>query len=166
MTQKRLTEEDIEAGRSPAGGFTEKQLAAWGVPWPPPKGWRHRLVYGDGPRPRGGSDGAPKPIVVGRTGAENVIDDDYDYPPWETGPASGQVTACLTFLQTCRIYSMDTVSIEEARRKLGEIVDRVRFTDEPTIITRQGKTAVFVVSSDWYRAAFHALAEHGKERQR
>ena len=61
---------------------------------------------------------------------------------------------------------MDTVSIEEARRKLGEIVDRVRFTDEPTIITRQGKTAVFVVSSDWYRAAFHALAEHGKERQR
>lgn len=31
-----LTREEVEAGRSPAGGFTRKQLAAWGVPWPPP----------------------------------------------------------------------------------------------------------------------------------
>lgn len=33
----------IEAGRTPAGGFTRKQLAAWGVPWPPPQGWRKEL---------------------------------------------------------------------------------------------------------------------------
>jgi hypothetical protein len=32
----RLTPEEIESGRSPAGGFTRKQLAAWEVPWPPP----------------------------------------------------------------------------------------------------------------------------------
>jgi hypothetical protein len=24
-------------------GFTRAQLAEWGVPWPPPKGWRRRL---------------------------------------------------------------------------------------------------------------------------
>jgi len=30
----RLTPEEVEAGRSPAGGFTRAQLAAWGVPWP------------------------------------------------------------------------------------------------------------------------------------
>jgi hypothetical protein len=35
----RLTPEEVEAGRSPAGGFTRKQLAAWGVLWPPPAGW-------------------------------------------------------------------------------------------------------------------------------
>ena len=27
----RLSREEVEAGRSPAGGFTKKQLAAWGV---------------------------------------------------------------------------------------------------------------------------------------
>ena len=90
MTQKRLTEEDIEAGRSPAGGFTEKQLAAWGVPWPPPKGWRHRLVYGDRPRPRSDSKRAPKPVVMGRTGADNVIPETAEYwPPWELPPVPG-----------------------------------------------------------------------------
>lgn len=25
------------------GGWTAKQLAVWGVPWPPPKGWRKDL---------------------------------------------------------------------------------------------------------------------------
>jgi hypothetical protein len=39
-----LTEADIEAGKSQRGGFTREQLAAWGVPWPPPKGWRATLT--------------------------------------------------------------------------------------------------------------------------
>jgi hypothetical protein len=39
-----LTDADIEAGKSARGGFTREQLAAWGVPWPPPKGWRARLT--------------------------------------------------------------------------------------------------------------------------
>lgn len=38
-----LTAEEIEAGRSPAGGWTRAQLAQWGVPWPPPKGWKAGL---------------------------------------------------------------------------------------------------------------------------
>ncbi len=40
----RLTREEVEAGRSPAGRFTRKQLAAWGVPWPPPSGWLRTLL--------------------------------------------------------------------------------------------------------------------------
>ncbi|MEK6281885.1 MAG: hypothetical protein AABN95_16145 [Acidobacteriota bacterium] len=39
-----LTDADIEKGKSARGGFTRKQLARWGVPWPPPKGWRKRLT--------------------------------------------------------------------------------------------------------------------------
>jgi hypothetical protein len=39
-----LTDAEIEAGKTPAGGFTRKQLAKWGVSWPPPKGWRARLT--------------------------------------------------------------------------------------------------------------------------
>lgn len=34
---------EIELKRTPGGGWTRKQLAAWGVSWPPPKGWRKRL---------------------------------------------------------------------------------------------------------------------------
>lgn len=42
-----MTEQEIEDGRSPAGGFTKATLASWGVPWPPPKGWQLRLLRGE-----------------------------------------------------------------------------------------------------------------------
>ncbi|WP_165365974.1 hypothetical protein [Bifidobacterium pseudolongum] len=35
--------DEVEAARTPAGGWMKKQLAQWGVPWPSPKGWRERL---------------------------------------------------------------------------------------------------------------------------
>lgn len=34
----------IEAARTPAGGWTRATLAEWGVPWPPPKGWKAKLI--------------------------------------------------------------------------------------------------------------------------
>lgn len=47
---------------------------------------------------------------------------------------------------------MEQVSIEQARLKLGEIVDRARLADQATLITRQGKPAAVVVNVEWYRA--------------
>jgi hypothetical protein len=44
----RLTPEEVEAGRSPAGGFTREQLAKWNVPWPPPAGWLQALLRDEG----------------------------------------------------------------------------------------------------------------------
>lgn len=38
------TAAEIEAAMTPSGGWTRDQLAAWGVPWPPPKGWKRRLL--------------------------------------------------------------------------------------------------------------------------
>jgi hypothetical protein len=35
--------EEVMALRTPAGSWTKKTLASWGVPWPPPKGWRVKL---------------------------------------------------------------------------------------------------------------------------
>lgn len=35
--------DEVEAARTPAGGWTKDTLAQWGIPWPPPKGWRERL---------------------------------------------------------------------------------------------------------------------------
>lgn len=40
----KLTREDIEAGKSKAGGYTREQTAKWGVPWPLTKGWKKKLI--------------------------------------------------------------------------------------------------------------------------
>jgi hypothetical protein len=39
-----ITNEEIEAKRTPAGGWKKATLAEWGVPWPAPKGWRKTIV--------------------------------------------------------------------------------------------------------------------------
>lgn len=38
------TAAEITDARTERGGWTRAQLAEWGVPWPPPRGWRKRLV--------------------------------------------------------------------------------------------------------------------------
>jgi hypothetical protein len=35
--------DEVAAAQTPAGGWTRATLADWGVPWPPPKGWRAGL---------------------------------------------------------------------------------------------------------------------------
>ena len=35
---------EIEDRRSIAGRWSRSVLEGWGVPWPPPRGWRHRLI--------------------------------------------------------------------------------------------------------------------------
>jgi len=50
------------------------------------------------------------------------------------------------------------MSIEAARAKLGEIIDRARLADEFTGITRQGKPGAVVVSYGWYEQAKALIA--------
>lgn len=45
-----MTHEEIDVARTPNGGWTKAQLSKWGVPWPPPKGWKRALVD-NGPMP-------------------------------------------------------------------------------------------------------------------
>lgn len=40
------TPEEIQAAMTAKGGWTKRQLARWGVPWPPPQGWPERLAQG------------------------------------------------------------------------------------------------------------------------
>jgi len=47
----KVSKEEIEAAKTPKGGFTRKQLAVWGVAWPPPYGWAREL-QGLPPLPR------------------------------------------------------------------------------------------------------------------
>jgi hypothetical protein len=39
-----MSEAEIEAAKTAKGGWTKAQLAEWGVPWPPPKGWKKALT--------------------------------------------------------------------------------------------------------------------------
>lgn len=43
----KLTAEEIEAGKSENGGFTKAQFEAWGIEYPPPKGWKEKLMAGE-----------------------------------------------------------------------------------------------------------------------
>jgi hypothetical protein len=41
-----ITREEIEAAKSEKGGWTKATLAGWGIPWPPPTGWKETLIAG------------------------------------------------------------------------------------------------------------------------
>jgi hypothetical protein len=41
-----ITEQEIEEKKTASGGWTRETLAGWGVPWPPPRGWRKALIAG------------------------------------------------------------------------------------------------------------------------
>ena len=45
----KVPREELEACRTAAGGysFTRERLSSWGVPWPPPAGWRRALECGE-----------------------------------------------------------------------------------------------------------------------
>lgn len=42
----QVSREEIERHKTPNGGYTRETLAMWGVPWPPPKGWKAKLISG------------------------------------------------------------------------------------------------------------------------
>ena len=47
MEKTPITEEEILAARTPAGAWKRDTLAQWGVPWPPPSGWKRQIIkYG------------------------------------------------------------------------------------------------------------------------
>src|SRR5258707_7572896 len=52
---RKISAQEIEAARSPKGGWTKATLAAWGVAWPPRAGWKERLIAGE-PLPQPGVD--------------------------------------------------------------------------------------------------------------
>ncbi|MEU1670377.1 hypothetical protein ABZ547_43675 [Streptomyces sparsogenes] len=63
--------EEIEAACTPKGAWTRAQLAEWGVPWPPPKGWKDELTE----RWKAAQqDGAPSAHQVPAAPAQETLD--------------------------------------------------------------------------------------------
>ena len=54
---------------------------------------------------------------------------------------------------------MEELGIEEARRKLGDIINRARIAGERTVITRNGTPAVVVVPVEWYLKVRQAMGD-------
>lgn len=56
---------------------------------------------------------------------------------------------------------MKEIGIEDARRQLGDIVNRAQYRGEDTMITRNGKPAAFIVPVSWYASVNPDLADDG-----
>jgi PHD/YefM family antitoxin component YafN of YafNO toxin-antitoxin module len=56
---------------------------------------------------------------------------------------------------------MESVSIEEARRTLGDLVDRARIAGEATLVMRYRTPAAILVNADWYHQAAACLEREG-----
>ncbi|MDH4993012.1 hypothetical protein QEZ48_19545 [Aquamicrobium lusatiense] len=39
-----VSADEIDAEKTPSGGWTKASLKKWGVSWPPVKGWRQKLI--------------------------------------------------------------------------------------------------------------------------
>lgn len=61
---------EIIAARTPKGGWTRETLESWGVPWPPPKGWRAGLEGSPHPlqRPCPTCSAVPGRACIGKRG--------------------------------------------------------------------------------------------------
>lgn len=79
MEKKRITREEIEAARTPTGGWTREQLREWGVAWPPPKGWKNALAAE--PSDIAGHQREFRDRIVGRDGEVERAADLYDDAP-------------------------------------------------------------------------------------
>jgi hypothetical protein len=65
--------EEIEAARTPAGGRKRDQLAAWGVSWPPLKGWKDELIEHWEAAQQGGAP-LPQPRLAPAAFAQETLD--------------------------------------------------------------------------------------------
>lgn len=76
-----VSEAEIMAARSPKGSWTRATLAQWGVSWPPPQGWKERLIKGLAQEPpREKPQPAQLPLSVAPPGGRipGPLDPDFD----------------------------------------------------------------------------------------
>jgi prevent-host-death family protein len=57
---------------------------------------------------------------------------------------------------------METIGVEEARHRLGDLVDAARLADAATVITRYGKAAAVIVPVRWYEQARVLIEKEGE----
>jgi prevent-host-death family protein len=94
----------------------------------------------------------------------HLIPDDEDRSLREieaalAGPSDTPQLRVVQNLKDMQDLGMVTVQIEEARRTLGELVDRARLAGEPTMILRNRRPGAVLVPVSWYEEAAAALSD-------
>jgi hypothetical protein len=74
-----VSREEIMSKRSPRGGWTRAQLAEWGVPWPPPRGWKDALERQSKPRV---VKKPPVRALLTRDGSTRYVDSNWSEAEW------------------------------------------------------------------------------------
>ncbi|WP_410539804.1 hypothetical protein [Streptomyces sp. KL2] len=130
--------DEVGAARTPAGGWRREQLAAWGVPWPPPAGWKQRLAdqwHAARQAPHrdttpSASGGGEEPAAAPGTGVVRVPGPEPDWqpaavPPYHVGnnPVS-QVSPWQYAASFYRIVAGLTPSLEAVAARLRLEVER------------------------------------------
>lgn len=122
MTERTpITEDEIEAEKTPAGGLTASTLRKWGVSWPPPKGWRktilqHGYPYDESLNAEGERKGDPDQLLrkvvlaVVEAGQAHIL---YDMP--EVLAFFGSVIP--TPLELADLHNVDPRILEAAHRQ-------------------------------------------------
>ena len=71
-----IPEQEILDARSPKGAWTKKTLAEWGVPWPPPGGWKDCIIAHGIPYQHELNDAKPKEpeVPITQDGLQRMMD--------------------------------------------------------------------------------------------
>lgn len=85
-TTQQKNEKIIMLAMTEDGGFTRETLAGWGVPWPPPKGWKRALIR----------QGFPYKVMPpdGNLGRYSVVDEDAAQL-WSEGAGTKEIADVL-----------------------------------------------------------------------
>src|SRR5262245_48154214 len=65
MKKTPISEGEVTAMQTANGGWTRDVLAGWGVPWPPPHGWKKNIL----------KNGIPYSDVIEIFGSGNIIEE-------------------------------------------------------------------------------------------
>lgn len=134
------TDEQIEAAKTPNGGWTRAQLAEWGVSWPPQKGWRSKLTGEQQTRAREKKDLEIENFTVGAT--EIYTDGSCNPNPGKGGwayviPARG--------VEKFGVEANTTNN----RMEMRAIIEALKATEGPVRIFSDSQLAIKVFNGSW-----------------
>lgn len=130
------TWEETEAAKTARGGWTKAQLALWGVPYPPPKGWRQRVIVASGNR--------PGPAYVPHSSLLSVFTDGACEP----NPGAGG----WAWVVDESTYDFGGVSdTTNNRMELYAVIEALMSVEKSLVIVSDSMYVVKCASGDWKR---------------
>lgn len=124
----KISAEEIDAAKTTKGGWDRATLAAWGIGWPPPKGWRQMLIDG-APIPEPGINGEPATSLRPSACPEAGLLREVVMATIESG--NGHILAGIKALNDYYGYDLPTVAdVIGGRPQNATVVGEISFDDK------------------------------------